>query len=136
MLKKRTIGVLSLLAAIIIGTSAGMPAKEEKREEYKNLKVLPKKITHEELDKIMKHYNAALGVKCNFCHAAKPNGEKGLNFASDEKKEQLIARNMMKMTNKLNQKYFGAKKEVYSQALMEVSCNTCHRGATHPEEKH
>ncbi len=133
MLRKRTLTVLSLLGAIIIGTSAGMP-QDEKTEGFKNLKVLPKKITKDELDKVMHHYNKALGVKCNFCHAPAANGGKGLNFASDEKKEKLIARDMMKMTSKLNQKYFGSKKDVINHAVMEVNCNTCHRGNEHPEE--
>ncbi|WP_207425839.1 c-type cytochrome [Pedobacter sp. SYSU D00535] len=133
MLRKRTAIVLSLLATVITITSATMPEKAEEKPEYKNLKVLPKNISHEELDKVMKHYNNALGVRCNFCHAPNKNGEKGLDFASDEKEEKTIARNMMKMTNKLNQKYFGTEKKVHNQAVMEVSCNTCHRGKAHPE---
>lgn len=133
MLRKRTFIVLSLLAAIITVTSATMP-QEEKHPEYKNLKVLPKKISHEELDKVMHHYNKALNVKCNFCHAAATDGSKKLDFASDAKPEKNITRDMMKMTNKLNIKNFGGKKDTYNQAVMEVSCITCHRGATHPEK--
>ncbi|MBC8053240.1 MAG: c-type cytochrome [Sphingobacteriaceae bacterium] len=132
-MKTRTLVILTLILCIVIGTSATMPQQDEKKQpEYKNLKVLPKKISHDDLDKVMDHYNAALGVKCNFCHVRNEQTKK-LDFASDAKEEKLIARSMMKMTNKLNVKNFGEKKDQYNQAVMEVSCTTCHRGKSHPE---
>lgn len=134
-MKIRTFLVLALLSSIIIGTSASMPQQQEEKThpEYKNLRVLPKRISHDELDKVMKHYNAALGVKCNFCHVRNEETKK-MDFASDAKEEKNIARSMMKMTNKLNIKNFGEKKSQYNQAVMEVSCATCHRGKPHPEK--
>lgn len=36
--------------------------------EWKNLTVLPQDITKDDLEKVMKEYNAALGVKCSYCH--------------------------------------------------------------------
>ena len=133
-MKLRTFLILTLLSAIIIGTSATMPQQEEKTHpEHTNLKVLPKKISHDELDKVMKHYNAALGVRCNFCHVRNEETKK-MDFASDAKEEKVSARAMMKMTNKLNIKNFGEKKSQYNQAVMEVSCATCHRGKSHPEK--
>src|SRR5690606_23342798 len=36
---------------------------------WKNLKVLPKDISKDSLDHLMKGYTLALGVKCNYCHA-------------------------------------------------------------------
>ncbi len=132
MLRKRTLFVITLLGSVIIASSATMP-QEKKEPQYKNLKILPKKISHDDLDKVMHHYNKALNVKCDFCHAKAADGSKKLDFASDEKPEKGIARSMMKMTNKLNIKEFGGKKEVFNQAVMEVNCNTCHRGKPHPE---
>ncbi|MEJ6979322.1 c-type cytochrome [Pedobacter sp. P351] len=133
-MKSRTFLILILLSAIIIGTSATMPQQEEKTQpEHTNLKVLPKKISHEELEKVMKHYNAALGVRCNFCHVRNEETKK-MDYASDAKEEKVSAREMMKMTNKLNIKNFGEKKSQYNQAVMEVSCATCHRGKSHPEK--
>ena len=130
-MKIRTTLILLMISAVVIGTSATMPQAEDKPA-YKNLKVLPKKITKDELDKVMRHYNAALGVKCNFCHVRNEETRK-TDYASDSKQEKIIARDMMRMTKKLNIKNFGAKKEHYNPAVMEVSCNTCHRGKTHPE---
>jgi len=134
MIKKRTFAILGTITALIIATSATMPQEDKDQPQYKNLKVLPKKISHEDMEKVMHHYNKALGVKCNFCHAKASDGSNKLDFASDEKPEKASAREMMKMTNKINLKYFGGKKEVFNQAVMEVSCNTCHNGKAHPEE--
>ncbi|MEJ0082894.1 MAG: c-type cytochrome [Puia sp.] len=55
----------------------------------------------------MDHFKAALGVKCSFCHApSKDTAQKWPDFASDDKPEKLIARKMMKMTSKINKKFF------------------------------
>src|SRR6476620_11740875 len=70
---------------------------------FKNLKVLPKDISKEQLDTIMHRFNAALGVRCNFCHAFKDGKP---DFPSDEKKEKDIARYMLHMTSEINMKYF------------------------------
>lgn len=134
MFKLRSITIIGTITAVIIATSATMPEDEKDQPKYKNLKVLPKDITHEDMEKVMHHYNKALGVKCGFCHAKATDGSNKLDFASDEKHEKAEARSMMKMTNKINQKYFGAKKDIFNHAAMEVSCNTCHHGKSHPEE--
>jgi len=117
-------------AAIILSISAFNSASEQnKPTKPSNLKVLSKHIAPEELDKMMKGFNAALGVKCNFCHAPKPNGERGLDFASDANKNKNIARSMMKMTNKINKKYF---KQEHDGVIQSITCNTCHNGKSNP----
>jgi hypothetical protein len=101
----------------------------------KNLKVLPKNLPDREVHKIMREWATSLGVHCNFCHAPNADG-KGMDFASDAKPEKEMARHMYKMMNKINQKYFEAKKD--SLGMVEtagISCNTCHRGDAHPEAK-
>lgn len=95
-----------------------------------NLKVLPKDITHEQLDATMKAFNQALGVKCGYCHAPNKNGEKGLDFASDENPKKNVARYMMKMTKKINKKYFKDYKK--DGDLMQIGCGTCHNGQASP----
>lgn len=102
---------------------------------YKNLKVLPKNITYEQMDSVMHHFTDALNVKCTFCHI-KREGEEHPDFASDANKHKLIARDMMRMTNKINKKYFnltGGKQDL-SSTLM-VTCYTCHHGSTDPAIK-
>ncbi|MEO6070185.1 MAG: c-type cytochrome [Chitinophagaceae bacterium] len=99
---------------------------------YKNLKVLPKNITHDQLDSVMHHFTNSLGVKCNFCHVRTADG-KEWNFPSDDNKHKLVARNMMKMTNKINDKYFDVTSRKSLDAKLMVTCYTCHRGGKEPQ---
>lgn len=122
---KNKLITLCTLFTLVAGLSAFNYKQEEKKAT--NLKVLPKNISHEELEKTMKSFNMALGVKCNHCHAPKANGEKGLDFASDANPKKDVAREMMKMTNKINKKWF---KHEYEGIVHNIACNTCHNGKT------
>ncbi len=120
--------ITALVAIVFVSVAATRPP------EYKNLKVLPKNISHEQLGKVMDNFKEALGVKCTFCHAKSKDDDKRLDFASDEKPEKNIARKMIKMTNKINKKFFhGSSKIGDENAVMAVSCITCHHGTPHPE---
>jgi hypothetical protein len=101
---------------------------------YKNLKILPKNITHEQMDSVMHHFTNSLGVKCNFCHVRTADG-KEWDFASDENKHKLVARKMMTMTGKINDKYFDVTGKKSLDAKLMVTCYTCHHGKTDPETK-
>jgi hypothetical protein len=101
---------------------------------YKNLKVLPKNITEKQMDSVMHHYTASLGVKCNFCHVRTADG-KEWNFASDDNKHKLVARNMMKLTDNINDKYFDVTGKKSLDAQLMVTCYTCHHGKTDPDTK-
>ena len=116
----------------LISLAATFPQQQEKQEfKAKNLKVLPKDISYKALDSIMDDYKAALGVKCNYCHAQSKENPKKLDFASDEKEYKLVAREMMEMTNKLNKKYF--KEHEGNDHIAAIQCMTCHRGKEKPE---
>jgi hypothetical protein len=126
--KNLTVAMISMF--VLVGIAATKPPEEHK---FKNLKILPKKISMEDLDKVMDTFKAALGVKCNFCHApSKDSANHHLDFASDDKPEKNIARKMMKMTNKINKKYFSYNKNEQGMAIPTVECMTCHRGSEHP----
>lgn len=137
---KKLAVALSLTALTILGMAATRPAnvpadKPLAEKKFKNLKVLPKDISGEDLGKVMDNWKAALGVKCNFCHAPSADSTSHhLDFASDAKPEKNVARQMFKMTAKINKKYFHFDKDEQGQ-VPAVSCMTCHRGNPHPEEK-
>ena len=99
---------------------------------FKNLKVLPKNINKEQLDSVMKSFTVALGVKCNYCHIRLDDEQKTWDFASDKHEHKNIARDMIKMTVKLNKKYFDIKDSKSLTADLEVTCYTCHNGKAHP----
>ena len=129
-MKYRKSTVIMLLLGTVIAMSAFMPQNKEDHK-AKNLKVLPKDISHEALDSIMDNFKLALGVKCNHCHAPIADNPKKLDFASDAKPEKDKARDMMRMTAKLNKKYFS--KEMHDgKSVNSVNCITCHNGKTEP----
>jgi photosynthetic reaction center cytochrome c subunit len=81
---------------------------------YKNVKVL-KDIPATDLHPAMEYITVALGVGCGYCHTME-------KFDSDDKKEKNVARGMMAMTMALNANVFDGKRE--------ITCFTCHRGAS------
>jgi Photosynthetic reaction centre cytochrome C subunit len=122
--------VLFLSLFIFFGIAATKPADDH---HFKNLKILPKNISPDDLDKVMDSYKLALGVKCGYCHApSQDSTSHHLDFASDAKPEKEIARKMMKMTIRINKKYFSYNKNDQGQAIPTVECMTCHRGKQHP----
>ena len=127
---RKTIAFVLFSLFIVAGIAATNPPEEEK---FKNLKILPKNISKEDLDKVMDGFKAALGVKCTFCHAAsKDTANHHPDFPSDEKPEKNIARKMMKMTQKINKKYFSYNKNEQGEVVPAIECMTCHRGSEHP----
>jgi len=130
-MKSRTILTLSILLSIVVFMSAFMPVQQERV--FKNLKVLPKNISKEDLDKVMDGFKTSLGVKCNFCHAPSETQKGKLDFASDAKPEKATARKMMLMTAKINKKFFHVDDVKNTNAMLPVSCITCHNGNEHPK---
>ncbi|SFH93535.1 c-type cytochrome [Halpernia frigidisoli] len=107
----------------------------EKQSEWKNLKVLPQNISEDSLHFVMRTFNTSLGVRCNYCHAAKADDPTKIDFASDAKNSKLIARVMLEMTNDINSKYFlPHAPEPKPKQVVAVYCITCHRGNTNPTE--
>lgn len=117
-----TLGIL--ISACAASNMGGTPTGK-----FKNLKVLPKDVTEAQLDEIMDGFNAALGVKCNFCHE-RNEAENKMDFASDAKPEKGTARLMYTMTMDINKEHFGFGKN--NNTTMSVTCFTCHNGNEHP----
>jgi hypothetical protein len=126
---------VTLLLMAMISVSASFTAVIPADDEFKNLKILPHDITDEQLDSVMDHFKASLGVKCSFCHAeAKDTSlKRHLDFASDEKPEKLRAREMLQMTAYLNANFFNHDQSTRPDTIHEVICYTCHRGMKEPD---
>jgi hypothetical protein len=133
---KKLVVVATLISLMVVGMAAVRPQDDKPRK--RNLKVLPKDISHDDLEKVMDEWKAALGVKCNFCHApTKDSASRHLDFSSDDKPEKTTARHMFQMTAKINKKYFkfdNDDKDSKGAMVPAISCNTCHRGSPHPGE--
>ncbi|BAU53975.1 c-type cytochrome [Mucilaginibacter gotjawali] len=134
LINRKILATLAITSVISVVALTSMAPQQEKGG-FMNVKVLPKNLTDKQLHMIMREWATSLGVRCDFCHA--PNAEgKGLDFASDAKPEKEMARHMFKMMNKINQKFFEAKKDSLGMmAHTGVNCYTCHRGESHPEIK-
>lgn len=112
--------VIAFGLLILVFTLSSFNISKEEKSKYKNLQVLPKNTTKEQMHDIMEAYSTSLNVKCSFCHI------KG-NMASDSLDEKVIARKMIIMTNEINEKYFGKDSGT-------VGCMTCHNGKTNPSD--
>lgn len=130
---KKIIATLGLLSVVVFGAFTSMTPPAPKDEGFTNLKVLPKNISKDKLHDVMEEWAHSLGVHCNFCHVRNEETKK-MDWANDTKPEKEMAREMFRMTNKINQKYFKAKKDSLGMMMHTgVNCNTCHRGTEHPE---
>jgi hypothetical protein len=122
-----------IITGLLVVVSICVTAMQVPGNEYTNLKVLPRDISTKELNKIMiDDFEDDLGVSCNYCHAKAKGETEKLDYASDEKPEKEIARNMMRMTLKLNKQYFKTKHPLIGSKELTVTCNTCHNGQPHP----
>lgn len=97
---------------------------------YKNLRVYPKDVSRADLLSDMKSFARSLGVRCTYCHV----GEEGkplstFDFASDAKDHKNIARDMIRLADRLNSKDLP---DATGLPDAKVTCFTCHRGSTKP----
>ncbi len=131
---------LLAVATVVFGVACAAMQQQKSQiradqGQFKNLKVLPNNISHDELVATMREHARALGTKCDHCHAAAPavEGAKAqLDFASDAKPEKTTARLMMRMVDSINGQYVG-KLDKPGDAADRVACITCHRGHLEPE---
>jgi hypothetical protein len=130
-INKKFAAIASLIA--IAAISAAATSSIQTVPQYTNLKILPKNISSKDLQGIMTDdFEDGLGVTCGFCHANAKDSH-GLDFASDEKPEKEIARQMMRMTLGINKKYLKLKHPQLGSSALIVNCETCHRGEAFPE---
>jgi hypothetical protein len=96
-----------------------------------NLKVIPKSTPVMQVVGQMRNITGDLGVRCQFCHL----GEEGqplerFDFASDQKRTKLVARQMMLMVQEINRRLDSLPARPVP--LLQVTCGTCHRGTSRP----
>jgi hypothetical protein len=128
---RKTATVVLLFAVLIIGGCVASRAGK-KKEEFVNLKVLPKDISSKELSRIMvDDFSDGIGASCGFCHSEDKNTHK-LDYASDENPLKEAARSMMKMTLNINRQFFHVKQPLIGDSVLVVTCTTCHRGNPFP----
>lgn len=129
--------VSGLVAPVLLAQGGGGGAPP------KNLQVLPKDMSRQQVTAIMQSFTAALGVRCEHCHiedknapppaAGAPAGRgPTLDHAADDKETKKIAREMLKMVNDINTKYLPLTGRTTADRD-KVSCETCHHGLSKPQ---
>jgi hypothetical protein len=121
---------LSIAGCTAISQQKAQPPKADNLQ-FKNLKVLSPTLTRDELIGTMRTYARSLGTRCEHCHVQTiVDGKEQNDFPSDAKPEKNVARQMIRMTLALNRDYVSKVNE-HGQS---VTCATCHRGHTVPEQ--
>jgi len=95
----------------------------------KNLKVLPKDISGDEVDRLMHRFQTDLGVPCGYCHEENAQ-TKQIDYASDENPVKETARFMIRMTSDLNNKYLAQLGD--RRYADPITCGNCHQGLVQP----
>lgn len=98
-----------------------------------NVKIIPKNTPVIQVVGMMRNFAGALGVRCQFCHV----GQEGMplaqfDFAKDEKRTKLTARQMMRMVAEINRRVDTLPEHETMTSHVEVTCATCHRGVSRP----
>ena len=120
--------VAMLLAA---ATLAAQAPRKFPPDSLVNTKVIPHQTPPIQVIGIMRNFATGLGVRCQYCHV----GEEGkpletFDFVTDEKRNKLVARQMMRMVQEINQRLDTIPQRPAAQ--VQVTCVTCHRGVSRP----
>lgn len=134
-MNKKITAYIGIVLFITAGIGASQPPQENPR--WKNVRVIPKKTDEDQMERIMTKYTRQLGVTCLYCHPfTKPEiFPRRVDFVTEEKPEKIVTRNMMRMTDAINKKYFAYKNDYSAESLSNakvITCNTCHRGLPKP----
>jgi len=126
--------IVGLIAAIVLFVSAQAFAQNTfPPASFKNLQVLPKDSPARVVVGTMKGFANNLGVRCQFCHVGKEGMPlEQFDFVSDEIAQKKTARIMMRLTEDIN-KQLDAAVPRQAGAEARVTCITCHRGKSTPD---
>jgi hypothetical protein len=115
------------------GAAQGAGRGAQAPQPTKNLQVLPKEYTVQQVVPIMQGVAQALGVGCEHCHNFIAPGNPMNDFAADDKPEKNKGRVMMRMVTNINQTLV-AQVGKPAADLVQVTCVTCHRGVPVPKQ--
>lgn len=131
--------ITAVALVLAIGVYAPAPAAQEPQlglpDKPTNLQVLPADMETGAVLGVMRGFAQALGVRCIHCHLGDdPRDNSTVDFASDARPEKQKARVMMAMVKEINDthvaKFAGLGSD--ADALLRVTCATCHHGQSRP----
>lgn len=130
----RVVKPLVLVGAMAVSVGAALPAQPAGKfppDSLVNTKVISHATPVLQVVGTMRNFTSALGVRCQFCHL----GQEGqplpqFDFVSDDKRTKQVAREMMKLVEEVNHRLDALPGRAANG--LQVTCNTCHRGANKP----
>jgi hypothetical protein len=123
---------LAGLALVLLSTAAAaQPPRKWPPDSLVNTHVIPRSTPVMQVVGMMRDMAGGLGVRCQYCHV----GQEGMpleqfDFAVDDKRTKLVARQMMRMTQEINRRLDTLPGR--TNPGLAVTCATCHRGAPRP----
>lgn len=120
--------IFTLTLVMVVARPSAAPARPgggaPQAPAPKNLQVLPKDWTQQQVVTLMRTFTSGLGQQCTYCHVA--------DRSSDEVPKKAIARKMIAMEMAINDQFLKDVGEPAPAGQSKVTCYTCHRGAEKP----
>src|SRR6266850_7457001 len=88
-----------VLAGVIVSAQTPAGGAQQTPPPFTNLQVWPKDTSRAVIMQFMNAFGDSLGVQCNYCHVEQ--GGK-FDFASDAKREKVVARQMILLRDSIN----------------------------------
>lgn len=128
---RRAAGVAAAALALVVAPAAAQRSMFP--DSFTNLKVLPKDISKEQLEAVMRSFAGGLGVHCDYCHVREGEGRQAhLHFSLDDKTTKKKARAMLQMVQAINGELL-PKVPDRTDPPIRVGCITCHHGVSKPQ---
>ena len=127
----RTFIVIALVAAGAVDSAAAQPPGKWPPDSLVNVQVIPRTTQPVQVWGMMRNIAGALGVSCTFCHVGSDTAPlERIDFATDEKRNKRVARQMMRMVQEVNNRLDTIPSR--PTPTVAVTCITCHRGINRP----
>jgi len=125
---------LTMTAVAVLTLPSGVRAQPPGKwppDSVVNLQVLPKTTSPTQVWGMMRTIAFGLGVTCTFCHVGPDTAPLAqIDFASDQKRNKLVARQMMRLVQEVNARLDTIPAR--PTPVVAVTCATCHRGVSRP----
>ena len=125
---------MRILAAVLflpLLTISAQPPGKWPPDSLVNVQVFAKNTPVVQVWGQMRNIAGGLGVECTFCHVGLEGARlEQIDFASDQKRNKLVARQMMRMVQEVNRRIDSIPSR--PTPGVTVSCATCHRGVSRP----
>jgi hypothetical protein len=124
-----TLAALGLLATA--GQAVAQAPGKWPPDSLVNVRIIPKTTPVVQVSGQMRNIAFGLGVECTYCHVGRPGTPLAqIDFASDERRTKLVAREMMRMVQEVNRRLDSLPAR--PMPAVTVTCATCHRGVSRP----